>query len=845
MTALLEQPMSREEAIREYEKLQIEHIQGLEKIKQYKETHGGEYLKLLPHQQQLWDYYYAGKTILVLQGANQIGKEQPIYSKVYTPKGVKEIGSLLVGDEVIGEDGLPHKVIGVYPQGIKPAYRVTFNDNSYTDCGLEHLWKIRTPSSKYHKNTRQGNPSPSYNQWKILSLKEIIENWGYTPREDNRVSIPMCEPVQFEMKEDLKIYPYLLGVLIGDGGLNHQIIITSADNEIINKVQGLLPIKHKINYIGNYGYRIVGYRETNDKHSKNEILNEIRNLKLNVKSQNKFIPEKYKYTSAENRIELLRGLMDTDGSIHGLRTIEYSSMSKQLAMDVVWLVQSLGGQAKITEKNFKYNDENKICYRVMIKIENINPFSLERKAKRFYKISRRKERILYNIQYIGHFPSVCIGVDSKEHTYLTDNFIVTHNTICLADFVNANCLGYLPRDKTKKTRWSPPIKVRIICADWERHAKEVIIPKLYQYFTLDQMVKLGDAYGKKNQIGVESFFQYKNGSTVELMTSNLQPKAYEGWTGHIIAADEPFDKFIYDASVRGLSETDGVFLFTLTSVDSSYDWILNDVIESTNEDMQKNIGCVRGVHAYANTFIPKTNFDKVALNWDEKTKKARFGGEWYSGQGKVWPEFNYDTLVCDEFKIPTDFPVVAMIDYHACIEQAVGFYAFDKPGYKYVIDEIWEKLIPAPEEIADEIIRRKIANGWRLESAYIDPFSVGAHKMVQNRGVNLQDAFSVIEARLSRHDIVLYIADKDKKSGIENVRGWLKGVNGLPTLRIFKKCKRHIYEMKKWELDDNGKPADKDDHMCENIYRVSLTGTEWTDLKEINKPYKIHLAACA
>ena len=111
----------------------------------------------------------------------------------------------------------------------------------------------------------------------------------------------------------------------------------------------------------------------------------------------------------------------------------------------------------------------------------------------------------------------------------------TGKTIFGGNFVQANCLGYLPWDKEKKTLFTPPIKVRIVCADWEHHAAEVIIPKLYQIFIFDEMVKLGnDGYGKKNQIGVESYFQYKNGSSIELMTNKIPAKAYEGWTGHIV-----------------------------------------------------------------------------------------------------------------------------------------------------------------------------------------------------------------------------------------------------------------------------------------------------------------------
>lgn len=417
-------------------------------------------------------------------------------------------------------------------------------------------------------------------------------------------------------------------------------------------------------------------------------------------------------------------------------------------------------------------------------------------------------------------------------------------TIFAGNFVQANCLGYLPWEKTKKTLFAPPIKVRIICADWEHHAAEVIIPKLYQLFIFDELKKLGnDGYGSKNQLGVESYFEYKNGSTIELLTNKIPAKAYEGWTGHIVWPDEPHEKDIDDACVRGLSENDGIILQTLTSVDSNYDWILEDIIESPNPEMQAILGCVRNVHAYENTYIPKENFDRVALSWDANVRKARLEGGWYSGQGKVWGDFNYDKHVCDEFKIPTDWPVTPMIDFHPCIEQAVGFYATDKPGWKYVVDEIWEHL--TAEEIADEIIRRKVSNAWRIDTAYIDPYSKGDNKMMTNRMPSLQDAFTVISKRLASHKIRLEVALKDKSSGIVNVKNWLMGANKMPSIKIFKRCKRHIYEMKKWEIDESGKPSDKDDHMCENIYRYSLTGVRYTDIALFNRKVEFPQVAVA
>lgn len=417
-------------------------------------------------------------------------------------------------------------------------------------------------------------------------------------------------------------------------------------------------------------------------------------------------------------------------------------------------------------------------------------------------------------------------------------------TIFGCNFVQANCLGYLPWDKTKKTLIPPPIKVRVICTNWERHAAGVIVPKLKEYFIYDEMVKLGtDGYGKKNQIGVEYVFEYKNGSTIELVTSKIDTEDHAGWTGHIVWADEPLPKDVYDENIRGLMRMGGIYLNTLTSVNADYDWIKEDIIESPKEDMQKQVGCVRKVHAYENTYITKEQIDATGVNYSPQVYKARIEGEWYSGQGKVWADFNYDLHTCEEFKIPTDWPVVPMIDFHPCIEQAVGFYAIDKPGWKYVIDEIWQHL--GPEEIADEIIRRKISNAWRIERVFIDPYSKGDNKMMTNRMPDLQDAFTIIKRKLMVHGIILDVALKDKSSGIANVKTWLMGANKMPSLKIFRKCKRHIYEMKKWEIDETGKPADKDDHMCENIYRYSLTGTTWSDPQMFTKKVEIPLAAVA
>ena len=177
-----------------------------------------------------------------------------------------------------------------------------------------------------------------------------------------------------------------------------------------------------------------------------------------------------------------------------------------------------------------------------------------------------------------------------------------------------------------------------------------------------------------------------------------------------------------------------------------------------------------------------------------------------------------------------------MVDFHLNKPQAISFHAVNKQGVKFIIKEIWEHL--SPEETADAIIRAKTRNAWRLESAYIDPLSKGDTAYMRNRmGNSLEDSFSIIERRLSEHDITLIVASKDKESGIRNILKELSGHAGIPTYYIFDICERHIFEVMRWVYDDDGKPEKTgSDHFCENWYRATLADLEYEELR----PKKIH-----
>lgn len=365
------------------------------------------------------------------------GKAEYINNRVYTPTGRKRIGDIIVGDQVIGSNGLPITVTGVFPQGKKDLYRVSFNDGFSLVVCEDHLFAV------YSNGGEKQDPH-------VLSVKQLINKKGILKftgtgknvnkeyviptyykktKTANRWKIPIVKPIEYPTKE-LDIDPYLLGALLGDGGMSTRSIrFTTADIEILGYISEVLPdeltIKKASTKVNNYDYVISSSK------GRNSLTKNIRKLELQGKTSHyKFIPDKYKTASVPQRLALLQGLMDTDGSCtnHGS---EFYSVSKNLAYDVTELVQSLGGIAKIRKK--KISIKNKIkgvgyCYVVRVILpEGMNPFRLKRKAD-LYHTPNVFSRYITDIQFEKTDDAVCISVNADDHLYVTEHAIVTHNT---------------------------------------------------------------------------------------------------------------------------------------------------------------------------------------------------------------------------------------------------------------------------------------------------------------------------------------------------------------------------------------------------------------------------------
>jgi phosphate starvation-inducible PhoH-like protein len=374
-------------------------------------------------------------TIEVAPLAFMRGRAQPVDSGVLTPNGFRPIGTLRVGDLVIGSDGAPTPVLGVYPQGRKQVFRLRTQDGASTLCCGEHLWQVFTPEDR-----SRGKPG------RVLETSEMIGRLRRAHR--HRFELPLVSaPVCYEPR-DVPLDPYALGLLLGDGCLTASTTpsFTTADPELAvvleNALDGIeLRRKGEYDYVlrhvqGHRGGVIVA----------NLVTAVVHELGLaGTRSSTKFLPGCYLRNSVDVRLGVLQGLMDSDGGpvVQAGRTcrVQYTTCSDRLRDDVLELVRSLGGVAYWRRREAAgrmpgrargravecRNDSYMLDIRLPREIE---PFRLRRKLHEYLRHGGgRPMRFVESIEPAGEAETVCIQVAAANSLYVTDDFLVTHNTL--------------------------------------------------------------------------------------------------------------------------------------------------------------------------------------------------------------------------------------------------------------------------------------------------------------------------------------------------------------------------------------------------------------------------------
>jgi hypothetical protein len=362
---------------------------------------------------------------LLIYGTEGIGKAQPLDAKVLTPHGFVAMGMLNVGDEVIGSDGRPHRVLGVYPQGEKEVFRVTFRDGSTTRCCEDHLWFTQT----CHERDLRLRGS-------VRTLRDIRRTLRYGTHFNH--AVPRVRPVQFApLWQRLPIDPWLLGVYLGDGCSSGNVLFINPEPDIRAKVASSLDDTDACVESGGIALRVKSKKRTNRPAALKAALKELGLDGLT--SHEKFIPFPYLHAGVDQRLSLLRGLMDSDGFVTNPGAIEFCTTSPRLAEDVCFLIRSLGGSAKTILRPYPIfthrgqRRRGRPAYRIFASFPNdVVPVSSEKHLRKWATPQWAIRHTIRSIEPVGRAPCQCIRVDASDSLYVTDDFILTHNSTLAA-----------------------------------------------------------------------------------------------------------------------------------------------------------------------------------------------------------------------------------------------------------------------------------------------------------------------------------------------------------------------------------------------------------------------------
>lgn len=363
-------------------------------------------------------------TYWLIKAGRGNGKMIDINTEIRTIEGWKYLSEITDNDFVFNLSGKPVKVLKAHNIQEAESYELTFDTGEKIKACADHLWY--TVSKIEDKRIRRGKAT----EGSVKSTFEIVNTLKYKIRETNH-RIPIANPIILP-KRKLPIEPYLLGIWLGDGA-SATGEITCADLEILSNIEKLgYNVRHRndlqytINVKPSMRDSITGKFIGNG--SFHSILKSLNLLK------NKHIPEIYLNASIDQRMELLRGLMDSDGYCEKTGWCELVTINKQLSNDYFELISSLGIKCKMYDSESRYYGKLKgRKYRLFFKTA-IPVFKLSRKYQRQMsatqaQMSRQNSRFIVDAKKVGKTKMRCLTVDSYDGLFLIGKpCIATHNT---------------------------------------------------------------------------------------------------------------------------------------------------------------------------------------------------------------------------------------------------------------------------------------------------------------------------------------------------------------------------------------------------------------------------------
>lgn len=513
-----------------------------------------------------------------LMGGNRSGKAQPNDEPVLTPIGYVNMGAIKVGDSVVGSFGQPVTVMGVYPQGQRSVVRITGSDGSWTRCDEEHLWAVRPVSD--------GRLS----KYIVLTARELARRVA----AGERWMLPERPVVDFAQEVELPVDPYLVGALLGDGGLSTDtVLLSTIDQETIDYCEAIAPT-YGCRFIKRgdctYSFSTVVKRGG---HHFNFLRDLLKGLGMAGKlSRDKRVPPEYLLAGKDARIALLRGLMDTDGfcGSNGVRC--FYSVSEALCRDVAALARSLGINASVRVKNGKYNGDGHVSWKVGLGRSDLSVFNLKRKKEREIFTGRTARGVMVEtVASDGIADCTCISVDAPDHLYLTRDYLVTHNTVAGAFETTLHFTGIYP-DWWNGWRIDRPPRSYVSGKTTET-TRDIVQAALLggpSNFGGGMIPRhlIGDSAKRPNTNGAFDWVNIKHDTgqwgQIQFKTYEQGRLAFEGTERDWVWGDEEMPADIYSECLTRTATTNGRMILTFTPLDG-----VTEVVRSFMEDAEYRV----------------------------------------------------------------------------------------------------------------------------------------------------------------------------------------------------------------------------------------------------------------
>tara|TARA_Y100000296_G_scaffold85488_1_gene121557 strand:- start:826 stop:3573 length:2748 start_codon:yes stop_codon:yes gene_type:complete len=649
----------------------------------------------------------APETEVLYGGAAGGGKILANEGCILTPFGWKKGKDLSVGDLVNNPDGTVQRIIQIKPEVCLEKWTVCFSDGTSTDVAADHLWLSWRGRKGRKINNERTFGEASAEVVETQELKKWLEQ-GHTPQ------IPVCRPQSFNRtsKEKNKLDPYLLGVLLGDGcttQLNNQITCDESDKGHYKGILG----EEGVSYVSHNTIRFVG--------EKNKYLNAKLTLhKLNgLKSKTKFIPEIYKHSSVADRLALIQGLMDTDGwSSPNKSACYFDTISTALAEDTAFVLRSLGAGVTITKGEGSYKDKGGVkvvcndVYHLYIRYDTPDElFRLKRKQfGSFGKGLVQKSVSAVNVG--GTVTGRCVTVSNPNGLYITNDFIVTHNSYAML----ADPLRYAH---------NPNMRALLL---------RKTMPELIELIDISRVLYLQAFPGAKFQ-EQKGRWLFPSGATLQFsfVDNDKDVFRFQGQAFTWIGVDElghygtPFVWNYLRSRLRRTDQSIIPYMRATANPGGLGGWWIKKMFVDPKDynqsfwardidtgrvlnypDIEQVPEHLRGKPLFKRRFIPAKLTDNPSLmqspdymamlaSLPEVERKRLLEGDWDVSEDAAFPEFNRDIHVIKGFSPPAGWTRFRACDYGYIAHAAVLWFAVDYEGTIHVYKELYQKRLDADQ----------------------------------------------------------------------------------------------------------------------------------------------------